>query len=135
MKKYSVLYAEDVPHYGVLDIEAPNNATAIEKARATSLNGITLDPDYENSVSKRIIHIEGPDGDLIATDVALDGTFLRYGGEAERKLCDAAPAMLEALKLCEEVLRYFARTDDGTPSISALHMARDAISAAEGVDA
>ena len=35
--------------------------------------------------------------------------------------------ILEALRLCECSLREFARTDDGTPSISALHMARDVI--------
>ena len=34
MKTYSVLYAEDVPHYGTAEIEAENDAEAIAKAKA-----------------------------------------------------------------------------------------------------
>jgi hypothetical protein len=44
----------------------------------------------------------------------------------------AAQEMLEALRLCEEVLSDLARLDDGTPSVSALHMARAAIAKAAG---
>lgn len=51
---------------------------------------------------------------------------------ANAQLIAAAPEMLAALQLCEDVLSDLARLDDGTPSISALHMARDAIAKAEG---
>ena len=51
---------------------------------------------------------------------------------ANGELIAAAPEMLEALQLCEEALSDLARLDDGTPSISALHMARDAIARATG---
>ena len=48
------------------------------------------------------------------------------------RLEKAAPDMLEALELCEEVLSDLARSDDGTPSVSALNMARAAITKAKG---
>ncbi|MCL5670811.1 MAG: hypothetical protein M1423_05865 [Acidobacteria bacterium] len=32
MKTYTVLYAEDVPHYGTAEIEAENDAEAIARA-------------------------------------------------------------------------------------------------------
>jgi hypothetical protein len=51
---------------------------------------------------------------------------------ANAELIAAEPEMLEALELCEDVLSELARLDDGTPSISALHMARDAIARATG---
>ena len=35
--------------------------------------------------------------------------------------------LLEVLHLCEEVLSHYARLDDGTPSVSALHGVRDLI--------
>lgn len=46
---------------------------------------------------------------------------------ANARLMAAAPEMLEALELCADVLSVLARLDDGTPSISALHLARDLI--------
>jgi hypothetical protein len=51
---------------------------------------------------------------------------------ANARLIKAAPDMLEALELCEEVLAELARVDDGTPSISALNVARAAIAKATG---
>jgi hypothetical protein len=53
---------------------------------------------------------------------------------ANSELIAAAPEMLEALELCEEVLSELARLDDGTPSVSALHMATNAIARATGGD-
>ena len=91
MKTYQVLYAEDVPHYGVQYIEAPDDASAITLAMKETVGSIAIDADYTNSDCKRIVHIEDDAGNTIATDIALDNTFLRYGGEPERKLCDAAP--------------------------------------------
>lgn len=132
MKSYSVLFAEDVPHYGFAEIEAEDDAAALEAARDYDLSEVTIDPEWENSVCKRIVHIEDPAGNTIAYDVPLDNYSLRAGGEKDRLLCDAAPEMLEALELCEDVLADLARLDDGTPSISALNMARAAITKAKG---
>ena len=52
--------------------------------------------------------------------------------EANARLIAAAPKMLEALLLCEDVLSDLARLDDGTPSVSALNMARTAVAEATG---
>jgi hypothetical protein len=52
---------------------------------------------------------------------------------ANASLIAAAPKMLEALHLCEDVLSELARIDDGTPSISALNMIRTVIAEATGV--
>lgn len=98
MKTYTVLYAEEVPHYGIDTIEATDDTAAIVLAKAQPLTGITLDPDYENAICKRIVHIEDAAGNIIATDIALDNCFIRYGGEPERKLCDLASHYLEALQ-------------------------------------
>jgi hypothetical protein len=52
--------------------------------------------------------------------------------EANVRLIAAAPRMLEALHLCEDVLSDLARLDDGTPSVSALNMLRTVIAQATG---
>lgn len=52
--------------------------------------------------------------------------------EANAVLIAAAPEMLDALDMCAEVLAELARLDDGTPSVSALSMARAAIAKAKG---
>ena len=132
MKTYTVLFAEDVPHYGTAEIQAEDDAAALEAARTYDLSEVTNDAEWENSACKRIVWIEGPDGNTVAEDISLDDCFLRYGGEKDRLLCEAAPEMLEALELCEDVLSELARSDDGTPSISALNMARAAIARANG---
>jgi hypothetical protein len=116
MKTYSVLFAEDVPHYGVAEIEAEDDAAALDAAKAYDLSEVTTDAVWENSVCKRIVYIEDEDGNTMFHDVALDNHFL--GLEGERA------GMLEALELCEDVLSDLARLDDGTPSISALNMVR-----------
>jgi hypothetical protein len=132
MKTYTVLFAEDVPHYGTAEIRAKNDADALEAAKGYPLFEVTNDAEWENSACKRIVSIEDAEGNVVAEDVSLDDCFLRYGGDRERALCDAAPDMLGALQLCEDVLSDLARIDDGTPSISALHMARTAIAKATG---
>lgn len=97
MKTYSVLFAEDVPHYGVAEIEADNDAAALEAAKAYDLSEVTTDAEWENSACRRIVWIEDQDGITIAEDISLDDWFLRRGGEKELQLCDAAPELLAAL--------------------------------------
>ena len=132
MKTYTVLFAEDVPHYGTAEIEAEDDNAALEAAKAYDLSEVTNDPSWEYSACKRIVNIEDPQGNIVFEEVALDDCFLRYGGEKERVLCDGAADMFLALKLCEEVLSDLARLDDGTPSVSALNMTRAALAKASG---
>jgi hypothetical protein len=98
MKTYSVLFAEDIPHYGIAHIKAKNDADALKAAKAYDLSEVAHDPEWGNSVCKRIVHIEDPKGKIVAEDVALDGFFLRDGGDKERLLCDAASDLLKALQ-------------------------------------
>jgi len=105
MKTYSVLFAEDVPHYGVAEIEAEDDAAALELAKAYDLSLVTNDGQWGNSVCKRIVNIENSEGNIVIEDIALDHCFLQYGGEKERALCDAAPQLLKALEMCEQALQ------------------------------
>jgi hypothetical protein len=101
MKNYTVLFAVDVPHYGAVTVEATNDSDAIVAARAyweSIATGEALEPAYDpawdGQVCQRIVFIEDPDGNQIASDIALDSSFLRWGGDADRRLCDAAPELL-----------------------------------------
>lgn len=123
MKAYTVLFAQDVPHYGSVEIEASSDEEALEAAKALDPSEIAADPLFENAVCKRIVSIEDPDGGMPFSDVPLDGHFL--GLEKERA------EMLEALELCADALSDLVRTDDGTPSISALGMARKILARAD----
>jgi hypothetical protein len=123
MKTYTVLFAEDVPCYGTAEIEAESDAAALDAAKAYDLSEVTTDPEWQNSVSKRIVYIEDAEGNTMFHEVALDDYALCL--ESERA------EMLEALELCEDVLSDLARLDDGTPSISALNMVRDILSKAK----
>jgi hypothetical protein len=104
MKTYSVLFAEDVPHYGVAEIKAKDDAAALELAKAYDLSQVTNDGQWGNSACKRIVNIEDSEGNIVIEDIALDDCFLRYGGEKERVLCDAAPQLLKALEMCERAI-------------------------------
>jgi hypothetical protein len=107
MKTYTVLFAEDVPHYGTATIRAKNDANALKRAKAYPLSDVTSDAEWENSACKRIVWIEDADGNTIAEDIALDNCFLRYGGVAEERLCDSARATKEILKEFADVVEAY----------------------------
>jgi hypothetical protein len=132
MKAYTVLFAEDVPHYGEVEIKAQDDTAALEAAKAYELATVPMMPGDGYSACKRIVEIMDAGENVIAEDISLDDCFLRYGGDKERLLCDAAQDMLDALELCEDALSDLARIDDGTASISALNAARAAIAKAKG---
>ena len=74
MRTYTVLYAEDVPHYGTREIEAADDDLAIQRAidiTPDAMSKYTQDPDQNNPQFRRIVHIEGPDG-TIAEGIYLD---------------------------------------------------------------
>lgn len=72
MKTYTVLFAEDVPHYGTVEIQAESDDAALEAAKAYDISEVTLDPEWENSVSKRIVFIDDP-GLLTITGMTVRG--------------------------------------------------------------
>ena len=87
MKTYTVLYAEDVPHYGQAEIEATDDDAAIEAARKVHAEGSLdlYDPDWDNAICKRIVHIEDQNGEIIAEDIPVDSYYLSHG-EPQRRL-------------------------------------------------
>ena len=121
MKAYSVLYAEEVPHYGVAEIEAKDDAAALEVAKAYDFSDVALDAEREYSGCRRIIHIEDPNGNILHEDVPLDDWSIRYGDEKEQRLWDAAPQLLKALRNCERAIQEAAdimRDEDGLPVVA-----------------
>jgi hypothetical protein len=98
MKTYTVLFAQDVPHYGTAGIEAADDNVAIAAAKELDPAEYTHDPAWDDPVCRRIVHIEAPDGRIIAQDIALDEFFLRHAQNIDPCLCDAASALKAALE-------------------------------------
>ena len=72
MKNYTVLYAEDVPHYVTAEIEALDTVDAITKAAAYDFSETATDPDYRNAVSRRIVEVTDENDNIVAEFIALD---------------------------------------------------------------
>ena len=77
MKTYTVTFAEDVPYYRTLEIDAENDEQAITKAKKYPANHDMQfdDPDWNNPICQRIVHIEDDAGRTIANDIPLDNYF------------------------------------------------------------
>lgn len=134
MKTYSVLFAEDVPHYATAEIKAASDADVLAAAADADFDELFLEPAWENACCRRIVHIADESGKILAADVALDNWFVRYGGEPDRRLCDAAPELLAALKsVSAAVLALATERDPDQPGLwdAALAPARTAIAKAE----
>jgi hypothetical protein len=114
-KTYSVLFAQDVPHYGTAEIAAADDADALAKAKALDPGDLCTDPAWDDPVCRRIVHIEAPDGTIVAQDVALDGFFLRHAQNIEPHLCDVAPKLLEALEIAITAMNNVPSFDTGLP--------------------
>jgi len=106
MKTYTVLYAEDVPHYGTRELPAADDTLALERAKAITpdaMSNYTNDPDYNNTRCRRIVHIEGPDG-IIAEDIYLS---------ADDSLQDSAHHLAQALELAIRAMNTVPSFDTG----------------------
>jgi len=81
MKTYTVLYAADVPHYATFEVQADTADAAILVAKVSIKAGDVLlaDPDWDNTILERIVHIEDETGREVANDVALDNKTLITG--------------------------------------------------------
>jgi hypothetical protein len=99
MKTYTVILAEDVPHYATVEIRAANDREAIETAKSYDRDEVIFEPAWESAVCRRVVEIVNDgSGKSIALDIAVDEYFLRNGGEPERILRDAAPELLSVLR-------------------------------------
>lgn len=106
MKTYTVIYAEDVPHYALGEVEARGPKDAIARARKLDTEMFTAyDPDWSGAVSRRIVSIEDPGGHVVAQDIPLDNYVLHNADTGKRLKLDAAEAMFEAL--CAQEMAEF----------------------------
>jgi hypothetical protein len=76
MKTYTILYAEDVPHYASVQIEAQSDEDAIKRAKVHDFAGEALEAEWNNPVCRRIVHIEDNAGNTVANDIPLDDYVL-----------------------------------------------------------
>ena len=83
-----MIFAQDVPHYGSVEIDAVDDAEALAAAKAYDLSDVACDPDWKNSTCKRIVTIEDESGNVIAEDISLDNWFL-YHALIDTVLCGA----------------------------------------------
>lgn len=98
LKTYTVVFAEDVPHYGSTEIAATDDAHALAIAQSFDTSELYYERSWDSTVCKRIVSIEDSGGATVANDIPLDNCFLRYGGQADRSLCEAASDLLEAAR-------------------------------------
>ncbi len=115
MTTYLVTAWCSIPHYTTFEVEAKSFKAALRKARKQAQDEC---PEPCIGASHDWNEFE------IATE-STDKILLHL--EPEHALELAAPELLEAAILAEDVLSEFARLDDGTPSVSALHLLREAI--------
>ena len=135
MKTYTVLYAENTPVYGYVDIEGADDADAVAKAKLTDYTDRANDPDWRNPVCRRIVVILDEHDNDIACDIPLDEFDLRSGGDADRRLCAAARDLFLALTKARDELQFqqkhYPRGDD-TELREVLYAVNAALAKAEG---
>lgn len=98
MKTYSVLFALEVPHYGCVEIEAADDAAALDAAKQLDPSDYTDDPHWNGAVGRRIVHIEAPDGRIVANDIFLDFDFMLRHGDSSALVQAAVPVLKTALQ-------------------------------------
>jgi hypothetical protein len=122
MKTYTILFAQDIPHYGSVEIEAKNDADALRRAKKYwrdvkigaepwPLN----DAQYDSAVSARIVLIndESDESREIAHDVRLDEYMLMQARTArEERTLDNAKAIFSTLESVMHWWQSTAHTDD-----------------------
>ena len=107
MKTYTVTFAQDVPYYGSVEIEAENDAEALARAEAY-WQDVTRDekpwpldqPEYQSAILSRIVHISDDADREVACDVRLDNYVLEFApNELDAKIFDNAKLIFAALEL------------------------------------
>ena len=121
MKTYTVIFAQDIPHYGTVDIEAESDDHAIEAARIywrDVENDPVNAPDWNSCVSRRIVEIADESGKSIANDVRLDSYLLERATDEEIIIRAHAKELLESFERAFEILDGIADKllyDEGKP--------------------
>ena len=106
MKTYTVLFAQDVPHYGSIEIAATGDEDALAKARVhweRAQRGEEPWPlteaQHDSAVLARIVEITDETERQVAADIRLDTYFLTIAPtDLSVKLIENASQMHAALK-------------------------------------
>jgi len=122
MKTYTILFAQDIPHYGSVEIEAKNDADALRRAkkhwRDVQIGAEPWplhDAQHDNAVSARIVLIydETDEHREVAHDVRLDEyVLLRARTARDERTLDNAKAIFTALESVMHWWQSTAHTDD-----------------------
>jgi hypothetical protein len=122
MKTYTALFAQDVPHYGQVEITASDDEDALAKARAY-WKRVQLDKEpwpldeaqHESAVLDRVVEITDETGRQVAGDIRLDTYLLTIAPtELSVKLVENASAMHTALeKIIRRATSGFAENERG----------------------
>jgi len=82
MRTYTVLFAQDIPHYGLVEIEADNDEAIVANAKAYWQSVESDDepwpltePDHDSPILTRIVQITDDQGREVATDISLDENY------------------------------------------------------------
>lgn len=122
MKTYTALFAQDIPHYGSVEIEAKNDADALRRAKKYWRDvNIGAEPwplndaQYDSAVSARIVLIydEADERREMAHDVRLDDyILLRARTARDERTLGNAKAIFNALQSVMHWWQSTAHTDD-----------------------
>jgi hypothetical protein len=119
VKTYTVIYAEDVPHYAMGEIEARGPKAAIAKARKLDTDTFgACDADWNNAVCRRIVSIQDEAGNDVARDMPLDNYRLEHLTDEDATIKHHARELLDALERAHALLDRIADTchyEDGQP--------------------
>ena len=79
MPKFEIIFAQNVPHYGVVEIQARDRQYAIAKAKQHwrlvqrgQKPWPCTDAEYGNAINSRIVMITDSKGNELVTDIDLD---------------------------------------------------------------
>jgi hypothetical protein len=109
MNTYTLLYAEDVPHYAHGEVKARGPKDAIARARKLDTDTFTAyEPDWSNAVCRRIVNITDAKGKTIVEDIRLDDYSLEHGTHDEIRIRDNANEILVAFERAFEIIAGIA---------------------------
>ena len=77
MNRYQVLYAEDVPHYTTVEIEARTNEEAIAKAKNFAPDQAPTNPDWHHASARRLVEVTDEDENIVAEFIPLSSSSSR----------------------------------------------------------
>lgn len=143
MKTYTVRFAQDVPHYGTVEIEAENDEGALAKARAFwervqqgEEDWPLYDAQHDSALLDRIVEItEGDDDREVSRDVALDTyTLAHTPTEQDARLIQNIKPVYQALKQIAglEIDRFKTNDAEHDALFATIETARVAVAAIEG---